>query len=258
MRALLRTWRRVLVLFSGGIDSTLLLKIVADLLGENSAALTFEGPHRPTGETLEARKITRLLGVRHLTEDFDPFGLPDFRENTPERCYACKCEMYRRGWEIASKFEAEVLLDGTNLDDLNDTRPGLKAAQEMGVRSPFLKIGWRKADIRELSRVWQLPGWDRPPQSCLATRFPAYTHLRSQDLQKVDQVETFLGDKGFGPIRCRVHGDLVRLELPLQQRFRLLEPETLTALNLMIREQGWRYATLDLRGYQTGSMNLKE
>lgn len=199
--------------------------------------------------------MARHLGVRHLVEAYDPFSLPDFRQNTPDRCYACKQAIYRRSWEIAAMVGAEALLDGANADDAAADRPGLRAAADMGVRSPLRETGWRKDQIRELSRAWGLPEWDRPAQSCLATRFPTYTTLDKKALQNVDQVETWLQKQGFKPVRLRVHGDLVRLELPPEQWSQVIEPEIRAALSELVAEMGWRYLALDLKGYQSGSMN---
>ncbi len=256
LQHLLGTWRRAVVLFSGGVDSTLLLKAAAEVMGEGVVALTFQGPHCPAEEMAAAQETARHLEVRHLVEDFDPVALPDFRDNTPRRCYVCKQAIYRRGWEIVAALGAECLLDGANLDDSTDDRPGLRAATEMGVRSPLRETGWRKVQIRELSRIWQLPGWDRPPQSCLATRFPAQTHLHEDALRKVDRVETFLRQQGLDSVRLRVHGELLRLELPPEQWAVVLEPDVRAALHQMVTDLGWRYLTLDLLGYQSGSMNV--
>jgi pyridinium-3,5-biscarboxylic acid mononucleotide sulfurtransferase len=257
LKHFLGTWRRVVVLFSGGVDSTLLLKVAIEVMGQGAVALTFRGPHCPAEEISAAQKTARHLGVRHLVEDFNPLVLPDFRNNTPKRCYVCKQAIYRRGWEIAVISGAECLLDGANADDLADDRPGLLAATEMSVRSPLRETGWRKAQIRELSRFWELPGWDRPAQSCLATRFPAHTPLDVESLQKIDQVETWLRQQGFGSVRLRVHGDLLRLELPPEQWAQLMEPEVRKALHRLVTDRGWRYLTLDLLGYQSGSMNMR-
>jgi pyridinium-3,5-biscarboxylic acid mononucleotide sulfurtransferase len=256
LKQLLGTWRRVLVLFSGGVDSTLLLKAALEVRGEGVVALTFHGSHSPAEDLTAAQEIARHLGVRHLIKHFDPFILPDFRDNTPRRCYVCKQEIYRQGWEIAASMGAECLLDGAHLDDSADDRPGLLVAVAMGVHSPLRETGWRKAQIRELSRVWQLPDWDRPSQSCLATRFPTHTLLDVAVLQRVDRVETFLRHQGLGPIRLRVHGDLLRLELPPEQWTLLLKPDFREALHRMVADLGWRYLTLDLMGYQSGSMNI--
>jgi uncharacterized protein len=246
------------VLFSGGVDSTLLLKVaVAEIGSQGVTALTFQGPHCPSEELDRAREIALSLGVRHWVESFDPFVLPAFMHNTPNRCYTCKEAIYRRGWDIAAQVQAEALLDGSQADDAASERPGLLAAAALGVRSPLRETGWHKAQIREISRIWQLPGWDRPAQSCLATRFPTYTLLDPEVLQNVDRIESWLRQQGLGPVRLRVHGDLVRLELPPEQWPLVVEPEMRQAIHRQITAKGWRYLTLDLQGYTSGSMNVK-
>lgn len=221
-------------------------------------ALTFQGPHCPSEALATAQEITKLLGVRHHLELFNPFNLPDFRHNTPKRCYVCKQAIYRRSLEIAAIFEAEAVLDGAHADDALADRPGLLAAAELGIRSPLREAGLSKDQIRELSRVWELPGWERPAQSCLATRLPTYTPLDPKILQKIDQLESWLRQRGFGPVRMRVHGDLLRLELPPEQWADVMEPEIKEALHTMAADLGWRYLTLDLLGYQSGSMNVRQ
>jgi pyridinium-3,5-biscarboxylic acid mononucleotide sulfurtransferase len=252
---LLKTWRQVLVLSSGGVDSALLLAAAKKFLGAGAVALTFQGPHCPGEEMAAAQEITGLLGVRQLVEAFDPFIIPDFRNNTPQRCYACKRAIYQRSYEIAADLGAEAVMDGANADDAAADRPGLAAAVEMGIRSPLRETGFTKNQIRELSRIWQLPGWNRPAQSCLATRLPTNTPLEVATLQKVDRVETWLRQRGLGPVRLRVHGDLLRLELPPEQWGQVLAPEIKAALHSLVADLGWRYLTLDLVGFQSGSMN---
>lgn len=245
------------MLLSGGVDSALLLKAAVAALGDGVSALTFTGPHCPQEDLTVAQSLARHLQVRHRVEDFDPFSLPAFRCNTRQRCYACKQAVYRRGWEIAALAGAQAVLDGATADDAAADRPGLRAAAELGIRSPLRETGWHKEEIRALSRFWDLPGWDRPSQSCLATRFPPNTLLTPEDLGRVDLVESSLRRQGFGPVRLRCHGELVRLELPPAQWPRLLQPGTLAALHRLVAAQGWRFLTLDLSGYQSGSMNGK-
>ena len=250
----LQRWPQVVVLLSGGVDSSFLLGAASQVPGQKILALTFTGPHYPEEEVAAAQDLARHLGVPHRLEPFDPFFLAAFRQNTPERCYACKTALYRRARALARRSGA-VVLDGTTADDALAWRPGQRAAAEQGIHTPLRDTGWQKADIRACSRLWGLPGWDRPPQSCLATRFPPYTPLSPHDLHRVDQVERRLRQQGFGPVRLRVHGDLVRLELPPDQWPRLLEPRCQRRLQELVAASGWRYLTLDLRGYQSGSMD---
>jgi len=257
--AALRSWLqhrpRVVVLFSGGVDSSLLLLVASEVLGQEVLALTFTGPHYPEEEVVAAQNLARNLGVPHRLEAFDPFLLADFRQNTPDRCYACKEALYNRAQAVARQVGAALVLDGTNADDALAHRPGWRATVEQGIATPLRETGWRKSDIREFCRLREMPGWDRPAQSCLATRFPAYTLLSPHDLRRVDQVERHLRHQGFGPVRLRVHGDLVRLELPPAQWSRLLQPHHQRRLQELVAAQGWRYLTLDLQGYRSGSMD---
>jgi uncharacterized protein len=208
----LRRWRRVVLLFSGGLDSSLLLALGREALGEGLTAFTVTGPHTAPGETWAAWELAGKQGVRHLLARFDPLSLPDFRENTPRRCYACKKTLLTQAIKVARALKAEAIWDGANIDDLQDFRPGLKAAREAGVVSPLLSAGLGKKDIREMSRNFGLPG-EKPPQSCLATRFPYYTTLSREALDRVGQGEAWLKARGFTHVRLRVRGDEARLEL---------------------------------------------
>jgi uncharacterized protein len=255
LQKMLIALQKVIILFSGGVDSSLLLKVAADTLGEGVTALTFWGPHCPAGELAEARELAQTLGLRHLEQEFDPLQLPDFRHNTLERCYACKKEIFTRGNKILAAWGGKALLDGANWDDLQDFRPGQRAARELGIRSPLQEIGLTKEEIRTLSQSMGLPQWNKPSQSCLATRFPTNTLITRELLGKVATAEEFLQQHGFAPVRLRVHDLLVRLELPPEQWPRLMEEGVRLALADHIQQLGWRYLTLDLKGYQTGSMN---
>jgi len=208
----LRRWPRVVLLFSGGLDSSLLLVLGREALGEGLTALTFSGPHTAPGEVGAAWQLTRKFRVRHLLATFDPLCLPDFRENTPKRCYVCKQAMLSQAREVAAGLGAEAIWDGTNVDDLQDFRPGLQAAREAGVQSPLLSARLGKQDIRTLSRKLGLPA-DKAPQSCLATRFPYDTTLSREDLARVGRAEAWLRARGFTHIRLRVRGRQARLEL---------------------------------------------
>jgi len=242
----LRRQGPALLLFSGGLDSSLLLAVAARVLGMRLTALTFAGPHIVPGELAGAWALARRLGVTHLIRAIDPLILTDFRENTPERCYACKKAVIQAGWKVAAHRGARVLWDGTNVDDLADFRPGLKAAQELGVQSPLLDAGLGKAAIRALSRELGLP-WDRAPQSCLATRFPYYTTLSREALARVGQGEAWLRRRGFSWVRLRVNGDQARLELAPEEWPLFLGPEVRGPFTSLVAQLGWGHLSLDLR-----------
>jgi uncharacterized protein len=208
----LRQWRRVLLLFSGGLDSSLLLALGRVALGEGLTAFTVIGPQTAPGEVASAWQLAKKFQVPHLLAEFDPLTLPDFRENTRGRCYVCKQAMLARAQQMADVLNAEAIWDGTNADDLGDFRPGLQAAREAGVESPLLNAGLGKKEIRELSQKLGLPE-DKPSQSCLATRFPYNTNLTREDLARVGRAEAWLKARGFSHVRLRVQGRKARLEL---------------------------------------------
>jgi uncharacterized protein len=234
----LQQWRRAVLLFSGGLDSSLLLAVGARALGPGLTALTFTGPHTAPGELAHAVALARRLEVRHLVRAIDPLALPAFRGNTPDRCYVCKRAVITRGRELAAALDSRVIWDGTNRDDLEDFRPGLRAARELGVASPLLEAGLGKGAIRNLSRRLGLP-WDRAPQSCLATRFPYNTKLTAADLARVGRAEAWLGARGLGAVRLRVNGSQARLELPLQDWAAFLDPEVRGPFLALLNRLGW-------------------
>lgn len=236
-------WQRVVLLFSGGLDSSLLLAAGARALGPGLTALTFTGPHTAPGELAHAVAVARRLQVRHLVREMDPLALPEFRGNTPVRCYVCKREVITRARDLAAALDIQVIWDGANLDDLGDFRPGLKAARELGVRSPLLEVGLDKGAIRRLSRGLGLPG-DRPPQSCLATRFPYGTELSAADLARVGRAEAWLMTRGFGSVRLRVDRGQARLELPVEQWAAFLEPKLRGSFVALLNRLGWTEFTL--------------
>jgi uncharacterized protein len=208
----LRRHRRAALLFSGGLDSSLLLAAAAIALGPGLTAITFTGPHTVPGELAAAWALARRFRVDHVVREIDPLTLPEFRHNRRQRCYACKRAIITRAWEIAATRGQKVLWDGTNLDDLADFRPGLVALREQGVESPLLAAHLGKAAIRALSRGLGLDD-ARPSQSCLATRFPYDTELTREDLARVGRAETWLRRRGFSRVRLRVQGGQTRLEL---------------------------------------------
>ncbi|MFI5355070.1 MAG: ATP-dependent sacrificial sulfur transferase LarE, partial [Desulfobaccales bacterium] len=240
----LRRGRRAAVLFSGGLDSSLLLAAAARVLG-GLCAITLVGPHIVPGELAAAWGLARRLGVKHLVRSFDPLALPDFRENSRRRCYACKRAVIAQAWQVAREQGAEVLWDGTNLDDLGDFRPGLQAARELGVASPLLAAGLDKAAIRSLSRTLNLP--IKPAQSCLATRFPYGATLTREDLGRVGQGEAWLRRRGFSHVRLRVpEAAAARLELDPEEWPAFLAPQVRRPFMAVLRRLGFSRFSLDL------------
>jgi uncharacterized protein len=241
----LRRWRRAVLLFSGGLDSGLLLAAAARSLGSGLTAITLVGPQLPPGELAAAYALGRRLKVRHLIRQFDPLTLPQFRQNTPERCYACKRAVIEQGLQVAAAAGAQVLWDGTNLDDLADFRPGLRAARELGVVSPLLAAGLGKAAIRRLSRALGLP-WHKSPQSCLATRFPYGTALTGEALARVGQGEAWLRRRGFSHVRLRLQADGgVRLELAPAEWQAFLSPQVRGPFSALTARLGYGPLSLE-------------
>ncbi len=241
----LRRHRRAALLFSGGLDSSLLLAAAAQALGPGLCALTLVGPHIVPGELAAAWSLARRLGVKHLVRPFDPLALPDFRENSRRRCYACKRAIIALAWQAAREQGAEVLWDGTNLDDLDDFRPGRQAARELGVASPLLEAGLDKAAIRSLSRTLNLP--IKPAQSCLATRFPYDTTLTRETLGRVGQGEAWLRRRGFSHVRLRVpEAAAARLELAPEEWPTFLAPQVRRPFQTVLLRLGFSRLSLDL------------
>jgi uncharacterized protein len=235
----LRRTRRAALLFSGGLDSSLILAAASAALGDGFRAITFYGPHTTPGELAAAWRLARRFRVRHLVGRFDPLALPEFRHNRRERCYACKAEVIRRAWELAAHVGAPVLWDGTNLDDLADFRPGLQAGRELGVQSPLLAVGWGKAAIRRASQALGLAA-DKPAQSCLATRFPYDVTLTPEILAAVGRAEAWLRRRGFERVRLRVPGPRLRLELDAAQWPAYLHPKVHGPFGAVVQRLGWQ------------------
>lgn len=255
LNGLLRQTNGVLVAFSAGVDSTFLLKIAHMILGERAVALTASSPTAPPGELEAATTFAASLGCRHVVLDSHELANPSFHQNPVNRCFFCKDELYRICREQADRLGIGAVVDGTNLDDLKDHRPGLKAAKEWGIRHPLVEAEMTKDDIRRHSRELGLPTWDKPSSPCLSSRFPYGTEINLERLKQIGACELFMKGLRFREFRVRYHGDLARIEVAANEFDRLFEKETREAIIGKFKEVGFSYVSLDLQGYRTGSLN---
>ena len=242
-----------LIAYSGGVDSTLLLKIAHDMLGNNAAGLIVISPTLPQRELEEAREIAKGLGVQLIEMNSREMELPVFTANSDRRCYYCKDHRYQKLNEYAVEKGYQNLLDGGNVDDLGDYRPGQQAAKEQAVRSPLMEAGFTKDDIRELARELELPNWNKPSSACLASRIPYGVEITPVLLQQIETAENILFDLGFKEYRVRYHGDIARIEIPLGDFQRIMDHrlKIIEELNKL----GFIYITLDIKGFRSGSLN---
>lgn len=255
MRRLIAEGGSALVCFSGGVDSMLLLRVAQDVLGDRCVAMTAVSITMAQSEREAAAALARSLGVRHEVIESHELERPGFAQNPVDRCYHCKAELLEIARPMAERLGLNQILLGTNLDDLGDHRPGLRAADERGARHPMVDAGLTKPEVRALSKELGLPTWDKPQLACLSSRFPYGTEITPTRLRQVDAFEDGLRALGFQQLRVRFHGEIARLELEPNAMARALEPATREAIVSLGHRLGFAFVSLDLAGFASGSLN---
>ncbi len=253
---ILRGYGRLAVAYSGGVDSAVVAKAARVALGDAAVAVTAVSESLASGELEEATELAERIGIPHRVIRTEEFADPNYLRNNPDRCYFCKSELYGRLESLLPALGVDTIASGANLDDQGDHRPGMRAAGEHGVRHPLQEAGLTKLDVRALAKAWDLPTWDKPATPCLSSRIAYGEDVTPERVKMVDAAETWLRRQGLRLLRVRYHkGDLARVEVPIEELARLVEPEVRDALVPAFRALGFKFVTLDLEGFRSGSLN---
>lgn len=251
----LRSFGSVLVAYSGGVDSTFLLRAAHEALGNNMAAVTAVSPFFPNWESMQASEYCKLMWIKQFVLEYDPISVPEIRSNPANRCYLCKKTLFGGFLSFAMENGYNAVIEGSNIDDLSDYRPGLAAIDELGIKSPLRDLEFTKDEIRILSKEFGLPTWNKPSFACLASRVPYGEEITADKLYLVECAEELLLQMGFEQCRVRIHGTLARIELYPEDMARIMEDDVRMYVFDRFKEIGFDYVSLDMRGYRTGSLN---
>lgn len=241
--------------FSGGVDSSFLMVVAHEVLGDKAIAVTGVDASVPERELTEAKEFCEKYGIRQVTCSWNPMQEESYRKNSPDRCYYCKKGIFSEIKRVADEYGIEYVAEGSNMDDLGDYRPGLRAVEELSVKSPLREVGLYKEDIRNISKAMGLPTWSKPAYACLASRFVYGEEITEEKLHMIDQAEQFLIEHGFYQERVRIHGNIARIEVPAKDIPRLAEDEMREIVYKKFKDIGFLFVTLDMHGYKLGSMN---